>query len=277
VTAVIPARFGSTRFPGKPLLRETGKFLIQHVYERVRAACRIGRCIVATDDPRIVAAVESFGGEVRLTRPDHPSGTDRVAEVAAALGGRPDDVVVNVQGDEPEIEPEQLDRLVERLIADVSCPLATLACPFPAGADPADPSAVKVVLDRGGQALYFSRAPIPYEVAGDPRPIPPPSGAGEPATGQPPTRERNAGYLLHLGVYAFRRAFLFEFAGWPASPLERKERLEQLRVLEHGRSIAVEIVERAAVGIDTPADYARFVERWNRRTDAGRTAARLTN
>ena len=142
VVAIIPARFGSTRFPGKPLAEQTGKYLIQHVYEQVIAARRVNRCIVATDDERIVEAVRSFGGEATMTRADHPSGTDRLAEVVRGLDGTPDDIILNVQGDEPELEPAHLDRLVECLVADGACSVATLAAPFPATADPRDPNCV---------------------------------------------------------------------------------------------------------------------------------------
>jgi 3-deoxy-manno-octulosonate cytidylyltransferase (CMP-KDO synthetase) len=245
VVAVIPARFGSTRFPGKPLAKKTGRFLIQHVYEQVADARRVDRCIVATDDERIVEAVRSFGGEAAMTRPDHPSGTDRIAEVVRGLPGEPDDIILNVQGDEPEIEPAYLDRLVDRLAGESpeAVPAATLACPFPPGADPRDPNCVKVVCDRNKRALYFSRALVPYPQEGD-------SAAVE-----------HSGWLLHLGVYAYRRAFLLNFAQWNATPLERVERLEQLRILERGYALAVEVVERAGVGINTPEDYERFVAR----------------
>ena len=242
VTAIIPARYGSTRFPGKPLARQTGKFLIQHVYEQTAEARRVQRCIVATDDERIADAVRSFGGEVVLTRADHASGTDRIAEVVENTAGNADDIVLNVQGDEPEIEPAYLDRLVERLEADSDCQMATLACPFPPGSDPRDPNCVKVVRSLANQALYFSRSLVPYPRC-DGGPIDP----GE--------------WLLHLGVYAYRRDFLLEFAAWPPSPLERIEQLEQLRVLEHGGRLAVEVVDQACVGIDTPDDYQQFVKR----------------
>lgn len=238
--AVIPARYASTRLPGKPLLARTGKYLIQHVCERVRDARSIDGVIVATDDARIAEAVRSFGGEAVMTRADHPSGTDRVAEVAAALDA---DVVVNVQGDEPEIEPGHIDRLVALLADDPAVDVGTLACPFAADADPRDPNAVKVVLDARGRALFFSRSLVPYPVANE----------GEPAA--------PGDWLLHLGIYAYRRGFLLKLAALAPTPLERRERLEQLRVLESGYSIAVAIVEKASVGIDTPEDYAAFVRR----------------
>ena len=243
--AVIPARFASTRFHGKPLARDTGKFLIQHVYERATEAAALDRVIVATDDERIVEAVRSFGGEAVMTRTDHVSGTDRAAEVAASLDC---DVVVNIQGDEPELEPAYVGRLVERLARDRQCPMATLACPFAAvtSGDPADPSAVKVVVDTRGQAMYFSRSWIPCPAAS------PPSEADVPA-GAP---------YLHLGIYAYRREFLMTLASLEPTPAERIERLEQLRALEHGYTIAVVTVEKAAVGIDTPEDYAAFVRRY---------------
>jgi 3-deoxy-manno-octulosonate cytidylyltransferase (CMP-KDO synthetase) len=240
-TAIIPTRFGSTRFPGKPLAAETGKYLIQHVWERVAEARRVGRCIVATDDARIMAAVASFGGEAVLTGAAHQSGTDRIAEVVRGLGPASGEIILNVQGDEPEIEPAHLDRLVERLEREGGCAMATLATPFPAEVDPGSPDRVKVVCDGRGRALYFSRALVPY--------------ARDEALGA-------AARLLHAGVYAYRRGFLLEFSGWGPGRLEQVEKLEQLRALEHGAAIAVEVVARAAPGVDTPADYAAFVARW---------------
>ena len=247
--AVIPARYGSTRFCGKPLAQETGKFLIQHVCERIQSAPSIQQVIVATDDERIREAVYSFGGRCAMTSPDHPSGTDRVAEVARDIAC---DVVVNVQGDEPEIEPDSIESLLAAL-RDGGHPMATLACPFAdlqrqgIEADPEDPNCVKVVCSAG-RAIYFSRSRVPYK--------------------------RNAdtdyeGPYLHLGVYAYRRDFLLELAQWPPTPLERLEGLEQLRVLENGHSIAVAVVDRAVIGIDTPDEYAAFVERYRTRTAAG--------
>jgi 3-deoxy-manno-octulosonate cytidylyltransferase (CMP-KDO synthetase) len=254
VVAIIPARFGSTRFPGKPLANATGKTLIQHVYERVCEARRVSECVVATDDQRIADAVELFGGRAVMTRADHATGTDRIAEVVAETG-RPDDLVLNVQGDEPEIEPVALDRLIERMQSEPEYPCGTLACPFPADVDPGDPNRVKVVCDLRGRAMYFSRAQTPFPRdatrANEPRP-----------------------WLLHLGVYAYRRSFLLELAAWPPTPLECIEQLEQLRILERGRSIAVEIVERASPGVDTPEDYEAFVSRWNARTRSRTAAAR---
>lgn len=246
VTAVIPARYASTRLPGKPLLNETGKYLIQHVYDRVLGSRLITSCLVATDDDQIAKAVRSFGGPVELTRRDHVSGTDRIVEVMERRGGDPDDIVLNVQGDEPELEPAYLDRLVERMLAG-SWDCATLAAPFPADCDPNDPNYVKVVRDLRGRALYFSRARVPY-----------PRDESDKA-------RMPAGALLHLGVYAYRLAFLLEFARLKPSSLERIEKLEQLRVLENGYAMAVETVEHASAGVDTPADYEAFVRRWRAR------------
>jgi 3-deoxy-manno-octulosonate cytidylyltransferase (CMP-KDO synthetase) len=234
---VIPARYASSRLPAKPLLRETGKYLIQHVYER---ACesRADAVIVATDDLRIFDAVESFGGNVVMTRADHPSGTDRVAEVAEKLDA---DIIVNVQGDEPMIEPATLDMLAGLLRNDPAAPMATLATPIRSVELWRDPNCVKAVCDKQGRALYFSRSPIPYVRDGEPNF----------ATGR---------FLQHLGLYAYRRDFLLKLATLPPEPLEETEKLEQLRVLALGHTIQVGIVASAHRGVDTPADYQKFVE-----------------
>ena len=255
--AVIPARYASTRFPGKALAAETGKFLIQHVCEQVRVTRSVSRVIVATDDQRIVEAVRSFGGEVCLTKADHPSGTSRVAEVAAGLDLGDDDLVLNVQGDEPEIEPEALDELVVYMDGPGRAfPIGTLAARFDdAGSrtgpgSPLDPSCVKVVLGAQGRALYFSRSLVPYPRAT--------KGAVD-----KPSR-----WLLHLGVYAFRAGTLRELGQAGAvdeQGLEACESLEQLGWLEAGRSIGVVVVPHPFVGIDTPEDYAAFVTRVGKR------------
>lgn len=243
IIAVLPARFASTRLPGKPLLSDTGRPMIVHVVEAARKATRLDRVIVATDDIRIFDAVVKFGGEAMMTRADHLSGTDRVAEVAAAI---PDaTIIVNLQGDEPEISGEALDLVVSLLENDPKAMMATLATPIRSEAIYRDPSCVKAVLGRGGRALYFSRSPLPYH-----RDSLPEGGT--------------YGYL-HLGLYAYRRDFLLKLAELPQSPLERAEKLEQLRVLEAGESIVVGIVDEPSIGIDTPDDYRRFVERWNKR------------
>jgi 3-deoxy-manno-octulosonate cytidylyltransferase (CMP-KDO synthetase) len=236
-TAIIPARYASTRLPGKPLLARTGKPLIQHVVEAVRQARRIGRVIVATDDERIRAAVEAFGGQAVMTRADHRSGSDRLAEAAAILGLGDDEIVVNVQGDEPEIPAAAIDRVVG-LVAGSQAPMATLVTPLSAE-EACDPNRVKAVLGRDGRALYFSRARIPFDR----------DGAG------------GARYLLHLGIYAYRVAFLKRFTALPPTPAEQSEKLEQLRALEHGYAIVAAEVDYDGAGIDTPGDYAVFVAR----------------
>ena len=244
VLCVIPARYGSKRFPGKALASETGRPLIQHVYESAARAGRIDTVVVATDDERIRAAVEAFGGRAVMTRPDHPCGTDRVAEAAASF---PDAaIVINLQGDEPELDPALLDRLVDAMQKDPKTELATLAGPLSAE-DAADPNAVKVVLTSDGDALYFSRAPIPAARDGE--------------------KARRAPVLLHFGIYGFRAGALRAFARMPQTPLELTERLEQLRWLEHGRRIRVLVTDHRPVGVDTPEDYAAFVSRSGRRRE----------
>ena len=243
IFGIIPARFASTRLPGKPLLSDTGKPLIQHVVEAARHSKRLDRIIVATDDARIAEAVIAFGGEVALTRNDHPTGTDRVAEVVARMPEA--DLIVNLQGDEPELSGEALDLVVSLLEADPEAPMATLATPIRDEAVYRDPSCVKVVQSRLGRALYFSRSPIPCHRDGLPD-----------FNADPPDA------LLHLGLYAYRRDFLLRLAELPPSPLESAEKLEQLRVLEAGHPIALGIVQERSIGIDTPDDYRRFVERW---------------
>ena len=216
---------------------DTGRPLVQHVVDQVKKAKRIRNVIVATDDHRIVEAVKPFGTIVTITGAHHQSGTDRIWEVVREWPG---ELVVNVQGDEPEIEPETIDRLVERMeLSDAD--MATAATPFPADADVNDPNLVKVVMDAAGRALYFSRAPIPFRRE---------ANAAE-----------NAAYYLHLGIYAYRWDFLNEFTHWPAGKLEQTEKLEQLRALEHGRTIHVVKVARATHGIDTREQYEAFVQR----------------
>jgi len=246
VAAIIPARYASTRFPGKPLASQTGQPLIQHVVERVQAARRVDRVVVATDDDRIAEAVRGFGGEVAMTRADHPSGTDRVAEVAQGLDA---DLIINVQGDEPEMDPSSIDALVAMMDEKPDAAMGSLACPFTRAEDVANPACVKVVLDDDGMALYFSRSLIPY----------PRDDAGAVAD---PSR-----WLLHLGIYAYRRPFLFELTQTPPAALEQIERLEQLRALAMGARIAMAVVDHCATGIDTPEQYAAFVERWNKRQE----------
>jgi 3-deoxy-manno-octulosonate cytidylyltransferase (CMP-KDO synthetase) len=241
VAIVIPARYGSTRLPGKALLKSTGKYLIEHVYERACLARRARYVIVATDDPRIAAAVEGFGGNCLMTRHDHVSGTERVAEVAQDLDV---DVIVNLQGDEPEVDPDALDFLPEMLERDVEAEVATLATPIADMHEWQNPNCVKVVGDGQRRALYFSRAPIPY--VRDERP----DFAGRPAR-----------FLRHLGLYAYRRDFLLRLSELPPSPLEQLEKLEQLRWLEEGVPIQLGVVRNASSGVDTLEDYESFVRR----------------
>jgi 3-deoxy-manno-octulosonate cytidylyltransferase (CMP-KDO synthetase) len=237
---IIPARYASSRLPGKPLLRQTGKYLVQHVYERACQARRANQVIVATDDSRILAAVQSFGGQAVMTRRDHRSGTDRVAEVAQSLDA---DVIVNLQGDEPLVEPATLDLLPELLERNPSADMATVAVPIRSQEQWHNPNCVKVVCAASGQALYFSRSPIPFV------------RDGRPVLGAEPAR-----FLQHLGLYAYRRAFLLQLATLPPEPLEQLEQLEQLRVLARGCRIHVGVVRQAAIGVDTYADYERFVQ-----------------
>jgi len=232
VTIIIPVRYASTRFPGKPLAELWGKPLLQHVYERARKAQLADQVIVATDDDRIAAAARAFGADVALTRPDHPSGTDRVAEVAAGIVT---DLVVNVQGDEPLIEPAVIDAALAPLVADSTIPMGTLCSPLESVEELANPNVVKVVLDRAGFALYFSRLPLPF--ARDHGPV---------------TRYR------HLGLYVYRREFLLSLAQLAPTPLEEAEKLEQLRVLEHGYRIKVVVVSHPSPGVDTPGDLERL-------------------
>ena len=234
--AIIPARYAAQRFPGKPLAHETGKPMIQHVWEQARAAKLVSRVIVATDDQRIFDACRGFGAEVAMTPASCATGTDRVAHVAAGLAC---DLVVNIQGDEPELAPASVDALVE-LMRGSDCPMGTLAYPGTDVAQWRSPDVVKVVW-AGGRALYFSRSGLPYHRGN--------SGA--------PDR-----FWKHVGIYAYRKDFLARLATLPPSPLERTEMLEQLRVLEAGFPIAVAQAAADSCGIDTPAQYADFVVRW---------------
>ena len=254
VVAIIPARLGSTRLPGKVLLDATGHPLIRHVWEAARRAGCVRRVVIATDDRRVLEAAAGFGAEAVMTRADHPNGTSRLSEAAGLLGLAPDDLIVNVQGDEPELEPEAIDAAVDVLVAaerraDGSA-IGTVAVPFQSGEDPRDPNCVKVVLGLDGRALYFSRSPIPFDRDG--------KGGTD------------AAMLRHVGLYVYRRAFLDRYMALPSTPLERAEQLEQLRALQHGFGIAVAVRPSARVGIDTPEQYAAFVARFR----AGQSAPR---
>lgn len=240
---VIPARLESQRLKRKLLLSETGKSVLQHTYEAACQARRVHRVLVATDSPLIVDQVQRFGGQAVLTDPAAASGTDRVAEVARSHGDV--DIFVNLQGDEPEMEPGHVDRVVELLAEDAGRAMSTLAAPIRDRQQLQDPACVKVVMDRGGRALYFSRSPIPYPRDGD----------GQLQAGGRPR------FFRHIGLYAYRREFLLWMASLPPAELEQLEKLEQLRVLAAGGAIQVAVVPDAAKGIDTRADYQAFVTR----------------
>lgn len=234
VIAIIPARFESTRLPGKPLALINGKPMIQHVYERTASAHGVDRVLVATDDEGVRNAVRAFGGEVVMTDRGHTSGTDRIAEVAAGLAN---DIVVNVQGDLPYLDPDMVEKAVAPMRADGSIPMSTLSTPITDEEEWRNANVVKVVVGADGFALYFSRSPVPYCRDGLP--------AGAPL-GQ-----------RHIGLYVYRRDFLLTFAALQPTPLERSEKLEQLRALERGFRIKVVEVEKAAIEVDTPQDLER--------------------
>jgi 3-deoxy-manno-octulosonate cytidylyltransferase (CMP-KDO synthetase) len=237
---IIPARFAASRFPGKPLVSIAGVSMVQRVFEGARAAKRLRAVIVATDDERIAEACRGFGADVALTSPEHATGTDRIAEVAASLD---DEIVVNVQGDEPLIEGFVIDAAVEALEADPDAPMATVVHDMPREAID-DPNRVKVVLDRCGDALLFSRRPI-----------------------RPPARPGDAPrHWQHVGLYAYRRAFLLEYVRLPRTPAEKAEGLEQLRALEHGHRIRVAVIEGwESLPVDVPEDVAAVEARLRER------------
>ena len=232
--ALIPARLAATRLPDKPLALIAGKPMIQHVWERARSASRIADVFIATPDQAIADAVRAFGGSVLMTRPDHQTGTDRLAEAAQQLA--PDvTVIVNVQGDEPLIDPATIDAAAAPLLNDSGLAMASLCCPLPEGRA-SDPNVVKVVLTQDNFALYFSRSPLPYHRNTD-------------APGYQP--------LQHIGLYTYRRDFLEAFPNLPRTPLEQIESLEQLRALEHGYRIKMVFTDRIPESVDTPEDLAR--------------------
>ena len=255
VVGIIPARLQSTRLPNKLLLQETGKPLIQHTFEAVQGAEELDEIVVATDSPEIADVCRGFGATVAMTG-ECANGTERAARAVETQEGS-FDLVVNIQGDEPEIDPHGIDLCVRSLQAQTDCVMSTLANPIRTAEQVLDPACVKVVCDGSGRALYFSRAPIPH--SRDTRP----ADLLSDNTGQ-----ESSPWLQHIGLYAYRREFLLEFINLPASPLERLEQLEQLRVLQAGRAIHVSVVEHAATGIDTPSDYAAFVQRWKTGSDS---------
>jgi len=266
VLACIPARYGSARFAGKVLAKDTGKFLIQHIYERALSAKTIEKVIIATDSELVLEACKSFGAPCVMTSEKHQSGTDRIAEAVRKLADSPstrigtgveriadgknkkpytlsaNDIIINLQADEPEIDPANIDYLTGLLLKNKDCPMATLATEFKTAEEIQNPNIVKVAADRNGRAIYFSRSVIPYD------------------------REKNGvgdikQYLRHIGIYAYRKEFLEKITALPQSRLERIEKLEQLRALENGYTILVGIVKHTCDGIDTQEQYAEFVKR----------------
>ncbi|HJW37230.1 MAG TPA: 3-deoxy-manno-octulosonate cytidylyltransferase [Candidatus Udaeobacter sp.] len=244
---IIPARWSSTRFPGKPLHLIAGKPLLQHVWQRCRKAQNLDSVIIATDDMRIAEAAFDWGSEVALTSPRHQSGTDRVAEVVR--NAKQFAFVINIQGDEPLIDPYLVDRLVEKFHSDRKIDIVTAAHSFENSADASSPHQVKVVVDAAGRALYFSRAAIPF-----------------------PRNSSKIRYFRHQGIYGFRRDALLQFVKWKRGPLERAESLEQLRALENGVNVHVLLTRHGTPGVDTPAD-AEALERKLARAN-GKTRAR---
>jgi 3-deoxy-manno-octulosonate cytidylyltransferase (CMP-KDO synthetase) len=235
VACIIPSRYQSSRFPGKPLADIWGKPMIQHVYERVLKAKTVSSVAVATDDERIFAAVRNFGGHAIMTSSEHKSGTDRIAEAVTHLELQPSDIVVNIQGDQPLFEPSQIDEVAAPLLADATIPMSTLIYKIIRDEEITHPNAVKTVFDEQGFALYFSRATIPY-VRG---------------------RGLKADYYKHHGIYAYRRDFLEIFTRLPVGALEKLEALEQLRALEHGYKIKVVETPHDSVEVDTPQELER--------------------
>ena len=244
---VIPARYASVRFPGKPLAMLHGKPMIQHVYEQAARAAHVDEVVVATDDERIAAAVGRFGGKVAVTSPTARSGSERVAEVARS---RHAEVIINVQGDEPLIQPEMVSQLADFLSRHQAVPMASLMTKLSRPEDVANPNIVKVVVDRDGYALYFSRSPIPFmkPETRDPRP----ETSRSPVSGL-----LSQVYYKHLGIYGYQRHFLLQFPHLEPTPLEQAEQLEQLRALEHGYRIKLLETMHDTIGVDTPEDLQR--------------------
>lgn len=236
---VIPSRLASSRLPKKPLLNRTGKYLVQHVYERAKQSRRADDIVIATDDRSIEQACQSFNASVQMTSVNHPSGTDRVAEVASRTQG---DLFLNLQGDEPLVNPDSIDLLFDLLLQNPDVPMATLATPLASLDEYRNPSVVKVVRDDRQRALYFSRSPIPHI-----------------RDGEPVLQQDNSPYLRHLGLYCYRREFLLSLAKMPVHPLETIEKLEQLRVIGKGFPLLVGLTKQPGVGVDTPEDYEAFV------------------
>ena len=256
---IIPARLASSRLPRKLLLAETGKSILQHTYEQASLSQLADEVVVACDHLEIEAEVKRFGGQVMMTRPDHVCGTDRVAEAAGHFDAN---LIVNVQGDEPEIDPAAVDLLIGLLQNNPNVPVATLAAPIRKREDLDNPACVKVVFDASGRALYFSRSPIPYPRNWDAGLLDGSSellaGAGQGAGVNQPIL---AAFWQHIGLYGYRREFLMNISSMPATTIEKIESLEQLRFLHAGHAMLVGKVEHSAAGIDTPEDYSAFVSR----------------
>ena len=239
IIAVIPARYESTRFPGKVLAKDTGKFLIQHTYERAIKAHLLEKVIIATDNAKVMKACNGFGADCVMTGSEHQSGTDRIAEAVIDIDS---EIIVNIQADEPEIDPANIDLVAKLLVDNENVSMATLVASFENKDQIADPNVVKVIVDKNGLAKYFSRSAIPYDRNS--------AGIG-----------RVEDYLRHLGIYAYRKDFLLKITRLRQGKLEKLEKLEQLRVLEHGYPIVTCVVEHNCDGIDTPQQYAEFVKR----------------
>jgi 3-deoxy-manno-octulosonate cytidylyltransferase (CMP-KDO synthetase) len=245
VLACIPARYDSTRFPAKVLAKDTGKFLIQHTYERACLAKIPEKVIIAADDKKIADAAASFWAQCIMTSTDHKSGTDRIAQAVADIDT---EIIINIQADEPEIDPQNIDALAKLLIDNSDCPMATLAADFQTPQQIADPNIVKVITNCSGRAIYFSRSPIPYDRET--------TGTGNIKL-----------YLRHIGIYAYRKDFLLKITSLPQTPLEKTEKLEQLRAIENGFEILVAKVKHSCDGIDTPQQYADFVARYSNKPE----------
>jgi 3-deoxy-manno-octulosonate cytidylyltransferase (CMP-KDO synthetase) len=252
IIAVIPSRYGSTRFPGKSLALIKDKPMIQWVYERTAQSRLVTRVVVATDDERIRKAVSAFGGEAVMTSADHPTGTDRIAEVVRTLNC---DIVVNVQGDEPLVHPDMIDEAVAPLVNDASIPMGTVCRKIEDRDEAFDPNVVKVVFDEKGFALYFSRAPIPWDRD---------RWAGKSSFNDMPLADP---MYKHIGLYVYRRDFLLNYTKMPQTPLEASEKLEQLRALESGHRIKTIITRHESFGVDIPGDLGKILKRLEERRD----------
>ena len=243
IIAVIPARYGSSRFEGKVLANDTGKYLVQHTWERARQARTINQVFIATDDPRVQQACRQFGASCVMTRADHQSGTDRIAEAVADMEA---DMIVNLQADEPEIDPGYIDRTAALLVEHPDADMATLLAPFESAEQVNNPNIVKAITDTHGRAIYFSRSIMPYDRQA--------GGIGTPGI-----------YKRHMGIYAYRKSFLMEFTQLAPSFLEQTEKLEQLRAIENGFTIQTALVEKTWDGIDTAEQYREFVRRYRQK------------